>query len=52
MDRVKFYPDLSLEISVDLPVLRSISVNPSKVLSRSVFGKFHRLTSVKVSFNK
>ena len=48
MDRVKFYPDLSLEISVDLPVLRSISVNPSKVLSRSVFGNFHRFTSVKV----
>ena len=50
--RVKFYPDLSLEISIDLPALRSILVNPSKVLSISVFGNFHRLTSVKVSFNK
>ena len=30
IDRVEFYPDLSLEISIDLPVSRSILINRFK----------------------
>ena len=31
INRVKFYPDLSLKISIDLPVARSVLINRVKL---------------------
>ena len=40
IDRVEFYPDLSLEISIDLPVLRSVLIKIVKVYSVTRLWKF------------
>jgi len=44
----QFYPSLSLEISIDLPFMRSIVKSILTSLSEPDFGNFHRSTSVEV----
>ena len=44
----QFYPSLSLEISIDLPFMRSIVKSILTSLSEPDFGNFHRSTSVGV----
>ena len=45
----QFYPSLSLEISIDLPFMRSIVKNILTSLFEPVFGNFHRSTSDEVN---